>query len=340
MGKVRDVHAPAPRPVDDPIDTSSADHADDPAVRGVAILANPYSGTGPNQRHVERLAAALSDAGLTPRMVWRPDERTTLLSDPDLARWCRCVVAAGGDGSIADVINDLHAHHPTDAVPLATLPIGNENLFARQFGFTRRPGPLAAAIARGRSLRTDVGVVGGRLFTLMASGGFDATVVHRMAQWRRSATPNRHDTPANGCSLRRVNRLSYAGHIVGTICNYDYPAITVEADGQTARGAHVFIFNLPQYGGNLGIARHARGDDAMLDWVVFERPGVVSLAHYAWSVLRTRHLGRPDVPHGRARAIRLTAPTPVALQADGDPAGYTPLTVTVKPRALRVVAMH
>jgi len=296
----------------------------------VPILANPYSGKGPNRKRVDRLVNALAEYDLEAQLVWDREMRGELLADPDLAGWCRCVVAAGGDGSVADVINDMSPGGVTPDVPFATLPMGNENLFARQFGFDRGVGRIAKAISRGHTQGVDVGILEGsagrRLFTLMASAGFDAEVVHRVDKWRKA-----------GDSVKRVNRMSYAPKIVRAIQRYGYPRVTLEADGRTVTGAHVFVFNIPQYGGNLGIAKHADAADAHLDWIVFEKAGLMNLANYGLSVLRMRHLGRPDVPHGRAKSIRITADQPVPLQADGDPVGHTPATVEVRPRAVRVI---
>ena len=105
----------------------------------------------------------------------------------------RCVVAAGGDGTVSAVINELSAD-----VALAVLPLGNENLFAKAFGFEDDPGALARAIARGARQPIDLGrahtTAGSRLFTLMLSAGFDADVVHRFTRWRTAggaAAPGR-----------------------------------------------------------------------------------------------------------------------------------------------------
>jgi len=308
----------------------------------VPILANPYSGRGANRRRVDALVAALRAEGLEAKLVWDRHQRAELLADDDLPAWCRCVVAAGGDGSVADVLNDMTPRDAPDPslpdIPFATLPMGTENLFARQLGFERDPARIAAAIARGQTRRIDLGVAASaaghtRLFTLMASAGFDADVVHRLDQWRRVGPPTGQQ------QVRRVHRLSYAPKIMSALRHYDYPELTLEADGQAVTGAHAFIFNIPQYGGNLGIGRHADETDARLDWIVFQKPGLVNLTHYALSVLRMRHLGRPDVPHGKATTITLRAQTPVPLQADGDPVGFTPATVHVRPRAVRVIVV-
>lgn len=294
----------------------------------VAILANRFSGKGPNRKHVDRLMAALKSHHLEPILVWEPAERMRTLSDPNLAHWCRCIVSAGGDGSLADVVNELARYGQLTAAPLATLPLGNENLFARQFGFTRDIDKLVAAIARGNAQALDLGAAGDRLFTVMFSAGFDAEVVHRMARWR-----------AGPRGLRRVNRLSYLPRIITAVRCYPYPRVTIDADGHRATGAHLFVFNLPQYGMHLNIVPAARGDDVMLDWILFQRPGLISMAAYIWAVLRGRHLGRTGVCHGRARRLSITSESPMAMQADGDAAGLTPIEVEVRPAALRVMIL-
>jgi diacylglycerol kinase family enzyme len=259
--------------------------------------------------------------GLEARVIWDSGERSAMLRDAQRLRSCRCVVAAGGDGTVADVINELPA-----GIPLAALPAGNENLFARQFGFPVRGERLARAILAGRVRRIDLGRAGGRLFSLMLSVGFDAEVVHRIASWRVS-----------GSSLRRVNRLSYAKPIVDSLRSYSYSPLELEADGVRVRGTHALVFNLPQYGFQLPFAADASGEDGMLDWLVFERPGTIALADYLWSLVRSKHRSRPDVRHGRARHVRITGRGPLPIQVDGEAAGVIPVEIEVVPQALTVV---
>ena len=307
----------------------------------VVVLANPYSGTGPNRRRVDAFTKALIERGFEPQVCWTPEERRQTVAEADDVR---CAVVAGGDGSIADAVNELEAAGALDRVPVATLPLGNENLFADEFGFNRGLAKLAEAIAAGRDRRIDLGRVGDRLFTLMASAGLDADVVHRMARWRTGRRTAASDAPPGSgttAPLRRVNRLSYAKRLLGSLQEYPYPELTLQTDDGEVTGSHVFVFNLPRYGGGLGIAPEARADDGRLDYVVFRRPGMIRLAAYALGVVRGRHLAREDVAHGRSRSARISAAGPAdpaaPIQADGDPAGATPATVAAVPGALRVV---
>lgn len=186
----------------------------------VVILANPYSGKKGNRQHVDALAEALAGQGMKARQVWDLEERAELLGEPGVGEKYRCVVSAGGDGSMAGVVNDLGKGGDTTRAAIAMLPLGNENLFAKEFGYDKGVGRLAAAIGRMETRTIDVGQAGDTLFTLMASAGFDAEVVRRVDQWRRAT---------DGQGLRRVSRLSYARPIASALAGYRYPAVTLSA---------------------------------------------------------------------------------------------------------------
>ena len=142
---------------------------------------------------------------------------------------------------------------------------------------------------------------------------------------------------AAGHGVRRLTHVHYVSHVVRALLKYDYPSVTLEADGLRVSGAQAFVFNLPCYVRGIPIASHADVRDGMLDWVVFERPGFWRLLSYLWAVRRGRHLGRVDVQHGRARSIRITSDQAAPVQIDGDPAGSTPVEFTVSPYRLHVM---
>lgn len=286
----------------------------------VLILANPSSGARENRRRVEQLAAALAEHGLRAVTEWQKDEWPRRLREPEnTSRW-HCVVAAGGDGTVADVVN------ARPAAPLAVLPLGTENIFARHFRFSADVSALAATIAAGEPEQIDVAHTGQRDFCLLASAGFDAEVVRQIGTWRTAA----HE-------LRRLTRAHYLPHIVKALMQYTYPSLVLEADGRTVTGSQAFVLNLPCYALNLPLAAHADISDGMLDWVVLQTPGTWSLLSFVRAVSKGKHRQRPDVQYGRARAIRITSPLSVPVQIDGDPAGYTPVQFTISPYRLRVM---
>ncbi len=161
----------------------------------VGITANAHSGRGQGKTRVEQLVRALRRRGLGSRVAWTLGERAELVRVAGLDADCRGLVAAGGDGTVAALINER------PRVPVTVLPAGTENLFAQQFGIGRDVEALADTIAAGQSVRIDLGSADGRLFSLMAGLGFDADVVSRHHEARvqggRMRTTSRTSAPAS-----------------------------------------------------------------------------------------------------------------------------------------------
>lgn len=300
----------------------------------VGIAANAYSGLGRGRERVERLSVALLGLGLSARIAWTPSERAALVAEAGLDADCRCLVAAGGDGTLAALVNER------PRVPVTVLPAGTENLFARHFAMRRRPETVAETVARGRVVPIDLGrAPGGRRFTLMAGVGFDAEVVTR-----------HHAARISKGTMRPTHRAAYVEPVLRASWEYGFPPLTIQANGpggnETLIGTTAFVFNLPRYALGLPIAPTARGDDGLLDLVVFRDPGPWRALHYLWMVCRGLHLRRPGATHRRVRQVAITSTGPVPVQLDGDPGGRLidvetgappPWAVEVLPGAVGVV---
>lgn len=298
----------------------------------VGVVANPHSGRGRGRDRVGRLIEALAARGLEARVAWTLPEHAALVGAAGGDPRCRCLVAAGGDGTVAALIN------ARPGVPITVLPAGTENLFARHFGIRRDPEALARAIADGHTARIDLGRAGDRLFSLMAGLGFDADVVTR-----------HHAARARGGRLRTTHRAAYVEPVLRSSLLYRFPELTLTFEGpdgappETLVGTTAFVFNLPRYALGLPFAPMARADDGLLDLVVFRDPGPFRALRYLWLVFRGLHLRRPGVAHRKVRRVAVTSSADVPVQLDGDPGGTlragdaTPWTAEVVPGALEVV---
>jgi diacylglycerol kinase (ATP) len=297
----------------------------------VGIAANAHSGVGGGRRRVECLVRELERRDLAARVAWTPAERAALVAEARDYPGCRCLVAAGGDGTVAALINER------PATPVTVLPVGTENLFARHFGLDRRPDRLAATIAGGRVVPVDLGLAVGRRFALMAGIGFDADVVTR-----------HHGARVAGGRMRPTHRAFYVESVLRSSWHYRFPPLTarvVEAGREeTFVGTSLFVFNLPRYALGLPIAPTARGDDGLLDLVVFRDAGPWQALRYLGMIRLGLHLRMPGVFHRRVGRVVVTSAAAVPVQLDGDPAGTlaagawsTPWTAEVLPRALEVL---
>ncbi|MDB5352839.1 MAG: sphingosine/diacylglycerol kinaselike enzyme [Planctomycetota bacterium] len=242
---------------------------------------------------------------------------------------CRCLVAAGGDGTVASLINEQPSR------PITVLRAGTENLFARHFHMKQSPEEVAETIALGRVEAIDLGQTGERRFVLMAGIGFDAEVVCR------------HHASRMGKAglMRPTSRSAYVEPVLRASFGYKFPALRMVVDDREELvGTTAFIFNLPRYALGLPFAPTARGDDGLLDLIVFRDAGPFRALHYLWMVFRGLHLRRDGVYHRRVSRVSVSATESVPVQLDGDPGGVVeadrlavPWTVDVLPSAIAVM---
>jgi len=182
----------------------------------VLISVNPIAGARSAQSRVDRLAELLSQQGFKAEVLNDLDEVARRADQWHVEGHLRALVAVGGDGTAAELVNRTQL-----GVPLTLLPSGNENLLARYLGLGREPESVCRAICDGRLMRLDAGEANGRVFLLMIGCGFDADVVRRLHQRRRG----------------HIRSRSYVKPILQSIRSYQYPELQVYFDPERAGSA-------------------------------------------------------------------------------------------------------
>ncbi len=279
----------------------------------VAIQANPKAGAGPQREQVKLLVDSLRSHNFRPLVFKNRERLARVLKNPELRQNLHCIVAAGGDGTVGDVLN----RYP--GCKVAILPIGTENLLSHYFKIPRCSRAVAEIIAAGNVRTIDLASVGERRFTLMASIGFDAQVVHRMDAVRKG----------------HIWRGSYIKPIWDSLRTYQYPLFRVWVGEESVprEGRLALIVNLNAYALGIQPAQSACEHDGLLDLRLFQRGSAFQMFRYFYNVMRGRHESLSDVRSLQATKFRVESDIPVAVQVDGDPAGFTPVEIRVLPAA-------
>lgn len=272
---------------------------------------------------------ALASVGFLTTVCDHPDQLRDAAAEALAEGSLRCVLAAGGDGTFGAALNTTPS-----GTPLVMLPLGTENLLARYLRHSRRPAEIVRLVTGGVAVEFDAGVANGRLFTLMASVGFDAEVVRRVHERRT----------ASGVATN-ITHLAYAQPILGAMSGYAHPRLRVtveDAEGASScsiEGSWLFASNLPCYASGLRIAPQADGLDGQLDLCLFRRGQLAAGLWYFWHVLRRRHHRLRSVDLLRAARCRVESVTgaEVPYQIDGDAGGVLPLELSVVPRRVTVL---
>lgn len=284
----------------------------------VAVLRNPRSGSGARRALLLDFIRSARRLGLNVRMFKDRDRMQDSIARAEGRQPVHCIVAAGGDGTVADVINRF------PLVPIAILPMGTENLLARYLQVPASGSEVARLIAVESRRRFDLGQAGTRRFALMVSAGFDADVVRRIHASRRG----------------NISHSSYIQPILDSLRSFEYPPLRIEVDGAlvSAEARLAMVVNIPAYALGLPVARSARGDDGRLDVRLFGQGSAFQMVRYFCNLALGTHERLPDVMSLTGRRVRIDSERPVPLQADGDPAGFTPVEISLLPGALDVYA--
>jgi diacylglycerol kinase family enzyme len=295
-----------------------------PSADRVLISVNPTAGRGAGRPIVERLTELLRQHGQQVEVLSDLARTEELAGQWHTAGRLRALVAAGGDGTIAEMLN-----RTPPGVPIGLLPLGTENLLAKYVGLTPTAEAACAAIMAGRTARLDAGRAAGRLFTLMVSCGFDADVIERL-HLNRSG-PIRH--------------WSYAKPILQAIRSYEYPELKVYFDQepvgaawpQSVSARWMFLFNLPCYARGLPLAPEAGGNDGWFDLCTFQRGTLWHALRYLTATVRRRHPTLRDCFTARVRRVRVESSVRVPYQLDGDPGGVLPVDIEILPERFTLV---
>ncbi len=289
-----------------------------PNARTVLISLNPRSGSGGRSAVVEQLVNELKLRHYLVEMISDLNLLKQRTDELQQLRELRVVVAAGGDGTVNLLVNEL----PADT-PLAILPLGTENLMAKYLQLTADGTRLARLIDEGFTVRLDAGIANGKFFLVMASCGFDADVVQRLHEGRTG----------------NIRHWSYIKPILAALRQYRYPPIRLTVDDQapliTAKWA--FVFNVPRYAMNLPIVHDADPSDGQLDLCSFSRGKWMRGLLYLFSVITCQHRRWKKNRVLRFRRLRIEADEPVYYQLDGDPGGKLPLEIRVQPGYLNLL---
>ena len=327
------------------------------AKRRACLIFNPASGGAGQSAEVWE---ALREVGIWAEMIeTKADE-----SSAALARRAAeggkfdLVIAAGGDGTVAEVARGLVG---TD-VCLGILAQGTFNNVSRSLGLPANDTRAGCAVlARGRVRRIDVGRANGEhLFFEAAGVGLDAPLFPLGEElkesrwyspgplWRAVSLLTRFQPVRVRFELDRPLLDAYVAPLVPVRPGAPVPVPRRALGRRLTREENQREFDLnafmvvaangSYYGSGFTVAPGAVLDDGLFTVSVFRRFSKFELIRHFVSISRGRRRPTPKVDTFRAARLRLTCRTALACHVDGHPIGTVPLELEILPRALKVIA--
>jgi diacylglycerol kinase (ATP) len=201
------------------------------------------------------------------------------------------------------------------------LPGGSVNVFARATGIPLRLGKASQALQHAKPRDIPVGMAGGRPFLLMAGIGLDAEVVRRLDP-----------------GFKRVAGV-FAFWIRGfsLLATYPFSPFIVRIGGREYTATSAIAGKLQYYGGRYVITPDAELDEPQLDVVIFQGRRGWDYLRYLAGVLVGVHLRFKDVQHVKTDRLEIEAQSWISYQLDGEFAGRSPVEISIRSEALRIL---
>jgi len=285
------------------------------------------NGKSAQREDVRAAVTGLRDAGheVSVRVTWEEGD-TQRLTREALARAADdgidCLVAGGGDGTVNEVVGALHKELPAGEKPpfaLAVLPLGTANDFACGIGLD--PEDLAGCLkiaAEADAKPTDIGVVNGRAFINMATGGFGAGV-----------------TTETDPGLKKT--LGGAAYVFTGLHRFAELAASkgrIEGDGFSWEGAFLAlaIGNGRQAGGGFQLCPDADLNDGRLDLTIVPAPEAADVPDLLGRLLQGGLEGlRGAVVTAQLPALTIRTEEPLQINLDGEPMHSAKVDVSALP---------
>lgn len=295
------------------------------------VIANPHAGKGRVGRDPKELEAAIAAAGVDfdLRLTQRRGHAAEIAREA-MDSGCRYLIAAGGDGTIHEVVNGMMGESgPLDReAVLGVVSSGSGGDFIRTFGLPSNREGAVRHLAGDNVFQIDVGKVTfahdgetrTEYFPNIAEAGFGAEVVRRAERLPRW-----------------VGRLRYLITFLFTLGAFKIRDVKVILDDRVYEGpmTNLVIANCQFFGGGMRVAPKALPDDGRFD-VLLMRGTKIDYLSSSSKVFKGEHLPSPQIKEYYAARVEVQSERPLRVEADGELLGFTPAIFEIVPKALRL----
>lgn len=273
------------------------------------LIYNPTSGREMIKRHLPEILGKLEAAGYEASC-----HATTGAGDATKAariavkRKFDVVIAAGGDGTIHEVVNGLAGGEFRPK--LGIIPAGTTNDFARALHISRDVSGALEIITKGELIPVDIGRINDKYFINIAGGG--------------RITELTYEVPSKLKTM--LGQLAYYLKGMEMLPSIKASHLKIEYDGKLFDGdAMMFLVGLTNsIGGFEKLAPDASINDGLFSLLILKKVNLAEFIRIATLAVRGEHVNDPNVIYTQANRIKVHSDEKVQLNLDGEFGGLLP----------------
>ena len=252
-----------------------------------------------------------------------PEHGIEIVSKSDFSQYDG-IVAAGGDGTLFEVINGYFKNSSPNRIPIGVLPVGTGNAFARDLELSNNQIEEAIEIISKQKLRkVDVGkfCTHGQdyYFINIIGAGFVA------------------DANKTAQRFKVFGSFSYTIGVLYRMLLLKFTKLTLEIDGEKREVDSTFIeISNTRYTANFLMAPSAEIDDGLLDITLVKKISRIRLLQGLSKIFTGEHTHLDEIDTFKAKHIKIESDTPKVLTPDGELVGITPVEIECLKHAIEV----
>lgn len=300
------------------------------------LLVNPTAGSGKGKRIGEKIKRYLEQKGKTVHLHESQYAGHTSKLAAEMAHQIRLtksqnslIVVIGGDGTINQALQGLGEKYAT--TPLGFVPSGSGNDFARGVGISSNPQKAVDQILAAEK-PVEIDVLNYWEDTTQRKGyavnnfglGLDASIIKEVNQSTSKSIYNK----------LKLSKLTYLSAVISHFIKQRPFPLKVNMDGSTAEFKRAFLVttnNHPYFGSGINISPKADPTNGKLDLIVVERiSGFQFLRLFFILFTSGKHLDDKLVHYFSGKQLRLTAPSVIEGQTDGEALGEHGYDITIQ----------
>ncbi|MFC7677510.1 diacylglycerol kinase [Paenibacillus sp. GCM10028914] len=293
-------------------------------MRKARLIYNPTSGREEMKRRLADILQRLDSAGIeTSCHATTGEGDATLAAAEAVERGYDLIIAAGGDGTLNEVINGMAEKE--NIPPLGVFPLGTTNDFARALGIPKNWEDYCDLVIRNETRPIDLGKANDRYFINIAGGG--------------TLTELTYEVPSKLKTM--IGQLAYYLKGLEKMVSLTPQELIIKASGQETIHDEFMVFliaNSNSVGGFERLAPGASIDDGLFDVIALRKCNLAEFVRVVSLALRGEHINDKKVIHFRTDYMEVVSPGPVMLNLDGEYGGMLPGKFRNLPHHLRIFA--
>lgn len=289
-------------------------------MKKVRFIYNPVSGSGELRAKIDGIIELFQRRGfqIVPHKLLGKADVKRAFDNFNLDEYC-AVVAAGGDGTVHDVLNAMmNANINT---PLGIIPAGTSNDFANYLGLPKSIDECTEIIARENAQYTDIGLVNNRYFINVVAGGILSSIAHKAKKELKNY----------------LGMFAYYIQALEEIRNIKPFHIDLKSDTQNiSDDILMFLILNTSLAGGFKIAPSALINDGIMDVFVIKNCTIPDFAGLFLKLLKGEHVQDDKVIYFQAKELKINCDSKVEVDIDGERGKEFPLEIKVLPNCIRV----